>query len=96
MQKIAWSLLACLALGAYGVTAAGAMASDVAGAPVGAAEAEAATLSPVGWAGGPRTRCVYRDRYGRVHHGWCWAPPGGAAVNEAPAPIPSPHVYWRG
>ncbi len=81
MNKIAFALLATLALGACASpeqtagTTAGAVGGAIVGGPVGAVvggAAGAVVTAPGTTMGGHyRHRCHYRDRYGHRHYGWC-------------------------
>jgi hypothetical protein len=95
MGKTMHACLACLALIASGVMTSGAAAGGP--PPPGFGDVTVAAMqSPVGPSGPVRYRCRWLDRYGHVHYRWCSSPVAGGAVTEPPAPIPSPHYYWRG
>ena len=86
MGKVALASLALLTLAAWGATS---------GTAVGGRPAVSATLAAAYAPGYATYRCVYHDRTGRLRHRAC-PPERGPVVTEPPAPIPSPHYYWRG
>ena len=84
MGRIAYAALACLAIGWSSPRALGETAVGSDGAAVAGA--------PGQW----RRPCRLLDQCGHVHRRWCAGRVLGPFVNEPPAPIPSPHYYWRG